>query len=81
MEITVWTLLAVGMATVFCVLLLVIGIGNLLISVINKFFPEEETTAPIATKSSVSPNVKMAIESAVNSITGGKGKVESIEKI
>ena len=80
MEISVWTLLVVGLGTVFCALLLIIGMGNLLISVINRFFPEEEVK-PQAAPAGVAPNSRMAIESAVNTITAGKGKVESIEKI
>lgn len=80
MDISVWTLLVVGLGTVFCALLLIIGMGNLLITVVNKYFPEEEVKAS-KTVSSVAPNIRMAIESAVNNITGGKGKVESIEKI
>ena len=82
MEISVWTLLVVGLGTVFCALLLIIGMGNLLISVINRFFPEEEPKAQVATaNAAIAPNIKAAIESAVNTITAGKGKVESIEKI
>jgi len=82
MEISVWTLLVVGLGTVFCALLLIIGMGNLLISVVNRFFPEEESKAQAATAvAAVAPNIKAAIESAVNTITAGKGKVESIEKI
>ena len=82
MDISVWTLLVVGLGTVFCALLLIIGMGNLLISVINRFFPEEEPKAQVATaNAAIAPNIKAAIESAVNTITAGKGKVESIEKI
>lgn len=70
-----------GLGTVFCALLLIIGMGNLLISVVNRFFPEEEPKAQAATAvAAVAPNIKAAIESAVNTITAGKGKVESIEK-
>jgi oxaloacetate decarboxylase gamma subunit len=82
MDISVWMLLVVGLGTVFCALLLIIGMGNLLISVVNRFFPEEEPKAQTATAvAAVAPNIKAAIESAVSTITGGKGKVESIEKI
>lgn len=80
MEISVWALLVVGLGAVFCALLLIIGMGNLLITIVNKYFPEEEVKAS-NTASAIAPNVRMAIESAVNNITGGKGKVESIEKI
>ena len=79
MDISVWMLLVVGLGTVFCALLLIIGMGNLLISVVNRFFPEEEIK--LQATASVASNIRMAIESAVNTITAGKGKVESIEKI
>ncbi len=80
MNVSVWMLLGVGMVTVFCVLLLVIAIGNLLISVVNKF-PEEETAPKAQQAPAIAPNIKLAIESAVNTLTAGKGKIESIEKI
>jgi len=78
-NVSVWMLLGVGMVTVFCVLLLIIGVGNLLINVVNKF-PAEETPKTQQAPA-IAPNIKVAIESAVNSLTAGKGKVESIEKI
>ena len=82
MDISVWMLLVVGLATVFCALLLIIGMGNLLITVVNRYFPEEEPKAQAANAAAaIAPNIKAAIESAVNTITAGKGKVESIEKI
>lgn len=81
MEISVWMLLGVGMGTVFCALLSIIGMGNLLIRFVNKYAPEEEEKKATPSASAIAPNIRMAIESAVSSITGGKGKVESIEKI
>lgn len=64
----------------FVVLILVIELGKGLIAFVNKFAPEEEKPAPKASGSAVSPKVAQAIASAVNIITGGKGKVEKIEK-
>lgn len=42
-------LMVVGMLTVFCVLLIVIGLGTLLIRLVNKYAPEEiASTKPVA---------------------------------
>ena len=73
-------LLGIGLGTVFTVLLLIIGLGNLLIAAVNKFAPEEEKPAPKAAPKAVPANIAQAIESAVKIITGGKGRVEKIEK-
>lgn len=78
-------LMAIGMITVFTVLLLVIYIGKGLILFVNKFVPEEEqeapkaaAAAPVQAVDAVTANI---IAQAVNTLTGGKGKVESIKKI
>jgi oxaloacetate decarboxylase gamma subunit len=77
-------LMVVGLATVFLVLLLVIGFGNLLIKAVNKFAPEEEKPAQIASKPAtalVDGAVQQAINKAVEQLTGGKGRVEKIVKL
>lgn len=80
-------LMGVGLATVFVVLLLVIGFGNLLINVVNKIAPEEEkkaapaTAAKAAAVAAVDPQVQQAIAKAVDQITAGKGQVVKIERI
>ncbi len=79
-------LLGVGLATVFVVLLLIIGFGNILIKVVNKIAPEEEKkAAPVAASkaavSAVDPQVQQAIAKAVEQITAGKGRVEKIERL
>ena len=75
-------LMGIGMGTVFTVLLLIIFLGKLLIAAVNKFAPEEEKPQPQpkAEPAKVSPQIAKAIEAAVQMITGGKGKVEKIEK-
>lgn len=74
-------LMGIGMGTVFVVLILVIELGKALIAIVNKFAPEEEKTQPKAVASTaIMPNVAQAIAQAVNVITGGKGKVDKIEK-
>lgn len=77
-------LMGVGLATVFLVLLLVIGFGNLLIKAVNKFAPEEEKSAQIPSKPAaalVDGAVQQAINKAVEQLTGGKGRVEKIVKL
>jgi len=78
-------LMLVGMVTVFVVLLIVIGLGKLLINLVNKYAPEEIVKAvrpAVAGKadSGISDPVVAAIVSAVNTVTYGKGKVTSIRK-
>lgn len=79
-------LMVVGMTTVFAILLLVIGLGKGLISLVNKYASEEvvvETNlrAAVAAKNNSLPSSSMAaIVSAVSVLTGGQGKVTKIEK-
>ncbi len=78
-------LLGVGLATVFVVLLLIIGFGNLLIKVVNKIAPEEEKAAPIAAAkqavAAIDPHVQQAIAKAIEQMTNGMGRVEKIERL
>ncbi len=76
-------LLGVGMVTVFIILALIVLLGNLLIRIVNKYFPEE--TALIASVTSVNrrainSNKLAAIVGVVDVITRGKGKVTSVKK-
>jgi len=59
-------LMVVGMATVFVILLIVIYLGKLLITLVNKYAPEE---------------VVPAKKEAVNVVTLGKGKITKVEKL
>ena len=72
-------LLAIGMVTVFIVLLLVVLCGSLLINLVNRYAPE-----PIKKMKLIKPlisNREIAVMTAVvDHITYGKGKIESIEK-
>ena len=87
-------LMAVGMMTVFAILLIVINLGKGLILLVNKYAPEEvvvKKAAPSRAKV-VAPVVApvapvmggpetAAIVSAVSVLTAGQGKVVKIEKI
>jgi oxaloacetate decarboxylase gamma subunit len=78
---TALSLLGVGMITVFIVLLFVVILGNLLKSFVNKFVPENTTSAPKKPeRNNISPVKVAAIKSAIEQLTGGKGEVINIEK-
>ncbi len=67
---TALSLMAIGMITVFVVLLLVVITGNILIRLVNRF----EKSETIATSKVA------AISAAVETFTGGKGHITKIEK-
>ena len=77
---TALLLMVVGMATVFAILLLVIYLGKLLISLVNKYAPEEQPLVKQGAKVSA-PIPGNIVAAAVNVVTQGKGKVTKIEKI
>lgn len=75
------SLLVIGLTTVFVILLIIINFGKLLIAFVNKYFPEEEKATapePVAAGSKLTEQI---IAEAVKAVTGGKGRVEKIEKI
>ncbi len=77
-------LLAVGMLTVFSILLIVIFLGKALIAIINKAAPTEEPkkTIKVATApAAVCAKTQSVIQAAVSQLTGGKGKVAKITKL
>jgi oxaloacetate decarboxylase gamma subunit len=77
-------LLLVGMGTVFIILGLVVFLGRQLIGAVNRWMPEAVSTniSPSAAPSSaIEPGVLAAIVAAVDSVTGGKGNVEHVEKL
>lgn len=70
---TALTLLAIGMITVFVVLLLVVVTGNLLIRLVNKL-PNKEAKGPISSKEIA------VLSAAVEIFTQGKGRITKIDK-
>lgn len=79
---TALLLMAVGMVTVFIILLIVMGLGKALIAFVNKYVPEEEAPAKKSQAPAPIPaNVLAAINAAVSVVTHGKGKVAKVEKI
>ena len=78
-------LMAVGMITVFCILLVVIQLSKLLIQAVNKWAPAEVVTpqpqvkkAPAAT---VDNQTLSIIQAAVTQITDGKGSVKNVTRL
>jgi len=74
-------LMVVGMATVFVILLIVIYLGKFLITLVNKYAPEEVLPAKKETQKGIPGNILAAISAAVNVVTLGKGKVTKVEKL
>jgi len=76
-------LMVVGMATVFVILLIVIYLGKLLITLVNKYAPEEVPAKKEALQgpAPIPGNIMAAITAAVNVVTLGKGKITKVEKL
>ena len=76
-------LMAIGMLTVFTVILIIIALGTLLIKTVNKFFPEEvkPVAKAAAAVQAVDQNIQEAINKAIMAISGGKKQAQKIEKI
>ncbi len=74
------TLMFIGMLTVFVIMFLIILIIQGLISVVNRVAPE--VVAPKKQQTQAVDQLTMdVITDAVRQITGGEGKVTSVEKI
>lgn len=82
MEIEPLTLMVIGMFTVLFVLILVVLSGNVLISLVNKFVPEEapKVVTSIPSADTFGKNKLTAIVAAVEWATKGKGRITKIEK-
>lgn len=72
-----FSLLLIGMITVFLVLLLVVVIGNLLIRLTNQFSVSENKTIT----NQIDKRKIAAITAAVEIVTEGKVRIDKIEKV
>lgn len=79
---TALMLLAVGMITVFTILALIVLLGNLLTSLVNRYFPEAKVSSAMGTAADagIDPRKMAAIVSAIDVLTKGKARVTSISK-
>jgi len=77
-------LMVIGMVTVFLILILIIFMGKLLISFVNRF-PEKEMpvqkTRENSAPASVNPTVRNVLEETVRQITNGRGHITNITKL
>lgn len=75
-------LLAVGMSTVFIILLIVIFGGTLLIKVVNKIAPEVLPTKKVGTTTNtvIDATTMEVLNKVVCQLTNGKGKIVSAQK-
>ncbi len=80
---TAFMLMAVGMFTVFIILLVVIFLGKFLTILVNKYAPAEDLPPSKHSKKTtpIPSNVLAAITAAVNVVTQNKGKITNIEKM
>lgn len=74
-------LMAVGMVTVFLILLIVIYGSQLLVRLVNKIAPEEEKPAKNIAQEAVPASVKSVLDAAVAQLTGGKGHITKVTQI
>lgn len=80
-----FTLLLIGMITVFTILSLVVISGNILIQLVNKYAPAPTKTpkyqpTAIPDKSAIPTKKIAAIVAAVEMVTKGKAKIVKIER-
>ena len=75
-------LMLTGMSTVFVILILVVVLGNLIIIFTNRLYVEPPIGFSPNQKENpeLSPEQLAAIVATVEALTGGKGKVASVEK-
>lgn len=73
-------LLAIGMIMVIIVLWLVVGLGNLVINLTNRYISDEKKPENTNRTNGVHPRKLAAIVAAVDVITHGRGKVDSVQK-
>ncbi len=75
-------LLIVGMVSVFTILGIVVGLGKLLIGVVNKYSPEVVETKKVKRQRNVfSPKKLAAITAVVDHIILQQGVIKSVKKL
>lgn len=74
-------LMIIGMSTVFAILAFVVLAGKITIILTNKSAPVKHVVEQRITLQHTETSKIAAITAAVNSVTGGKGRVTDIKKI
>lgn len=76
-----FTILLVGMITVFFILWLIMLAGKYLVLITNHFGKETQIKKPEKNHLTLNPKKMVAISAAVVNVTNGLGKVKNIQKI
>ena len=76
-------LMVVGMATVFLILYIIIGLGKLHVNLTNANAKEAPPVSkiPVTNTSETDATTQAVIQLAVKELTGGKGHVAQIKKL
>ena len=75
-------LLLIGMVSVFVILGIVVGLGKLLVTLVNKFSPEVVKPQKLSKKKTVfNPKKLAALTAVVDIVTQQQGVIKSIKKI
>ncbi len=76
-------LMLVGMLSVFFILGIVIGLGKLLITLVNRFSKEavKPTTRPRSVTPQFSSKHLAVLSAVVDTVTSGNGVIKSVKKI
>lgn len=76
------SLMAVGMTTVFLILILVVLTGHVLILVVNSWGVDDKSNSGNQElNTSITKQQLAAIQSTVEIVTGGKGRIEDIKRL
>lgn len=78
---TAFMLLAIGMITVFIILVLVVNVGRAIILFTNRYIKLPVSVEPPVVTSAIAAKKLAAISAAVNIATRGRGMIEKVEKI
>ncbi len=73
-------LLLVGMLSVFIILGIVVGLGKVLILLVNKYAPQQ-VSHHISKKETIAQKHVVVLSSVVDLVTQGRGTIKSIKKI
>jgi oxaloacetate decarboxylase gamma subunit len=77
------TIMLIGILTVFAIMFLIVYIIQGLIALVNRIAPEEPAPAKTRLRNAIAADALTMniISDAVKQITGGRGKVKTVEKL
>lgn len=75
-----WTMLGIGMLTVFLVLLSVVLLGNVLIRITNQF-SLTIANSNVGQSQSIPQHIRDIVKTVIEKETGGQGRVQKIKRL